>query len=96
MGNMATHRIYLPPSNQVYNFYTFQSMEKGFSSSYPSAKLSLTSVNFLSGNGMDWNSWIRDGIPFMDEEGIKMERQRLDREVRGRGRGWGRGGGGGL
>ncbi|GMI45260.1 hypothetical protein TrCOL_g4018 [Triparma columacea] len=65
---------------EVYNFYTFQSMEKGFSSSYPSAKLSLTSVNFLSGNGMDWNSWIRDGIPFMDEEGIKMERQRLDRE----------------
>jgi len=44
----------------AYNFYTFP--ETG------AVNMEASSVHFNSKNGMDWNSWIREGVPYVTRE----------------------------
>ncbi|CAJ1450748.1 unnamed protein product [Effrenium voratum] len=54
---------------RAYNFYVFP--EKGF------INMEATSIHFNSKNGVDWNKWIREGVPYVDKEGAEKLRAAL-------------------
>mmetsp|Transcript_62751 Transcript_62751/g.147140 ORF Transcript_62751/g.147140 Transcript_62751/m.147140 type:complete len:542 (+) Transcript_62751:68-1693(+) len=54
---------------RAYNFYVFP--EKG------PVNMEASSVHFNSKNGMDWNAWIREGIPYLNREASAKLRAQL-------------------
>ena len=62
-----------------YNFYVFQTLSTGMHSRHPNVTLSVTSVNFLTSNSMDWNKWISSGVPYCNTVDMARLRSGFDK-----------------